>query len=162
MTQIVMLAATSSILLIGAVFFPFLDLTAAGMTQHSSLYDAVMAFSSGMLLPLSFATAALIVLLPLVRLFAILYTMAPMALGFRPAPKAAMAFRVAQMLKPWAMAEIFILGVTVALVKVSGLASVTLGPAFWAFVALAMVTLLKDNVMCELTVWKTLEERTTF
>ena len=36
---------------------------------------------------------------------------------------------------PWSMAEIFVIGVAVALVKVSGLASVTLGPAFWSFVA---------------------------
>ena len=159
MTQIVMLAATSAILMGAAVFFPFLDLRAVGMTQHSSLFDAIMAFSSGLLLPLSFATAALIVLLPLVRLLAILYTMAPMVLGYPPAPGAVRAFRVAQLLKPWAMAEIFMVGVAVALVKVAGLATVTLGPALWAVAALVVVTALKDNVMCELTVWKTLEDR---
>ncbi|MBK8440842.1 MAG: paraquat-inducible protein A [Rhodobacter sp.] len=42
-----MLAATSAVLMIAAVFFPFLDLTAGGKTTHSSLYDAVMAFSTG-------------------------------------------------------------------------------------------------------------------
>lgn len=159
MTQIVMLAATSAVLMVAAVFFPFLDLSAAGITTHSSLFDAVLAFSSGVLLPLSFATAALIVALPLLRLLAIVYTLAPMALGWRPAPGAVAAFRLAQGLKPWAMAEIFIVGVVVALVKVAGLATVTLGPAFWAFVALVAVTTLKDTVMCELTIWKTLEER---
>lgn len=160
MTQIVMLAATSTVLMIAAVFFPFMDLAAGGMTTHSSLFDAVMAFSSGLLLPLSVATAALIVLLPLVRFLAILYALAPMALGYRPARFGVAAFRLAQNLKPWAMAEIFIVGVVVALVKVAGLATVTLGPAFWAFVALVLVTTLKDTVMCELTIWKTFEERT--
>ena len=57
------------------------------------------------------------------------------------------------------MAEIFIIGVSVALVKVAGLATISLGPAFWAFVALVLVTALKDSLMCELTIWKTLEER---
>ena len=51
------------------------------------------------------------------------------------------------------------IGVSVALVKVAGLATISLGPAFWAFVALVIVTTLKDSLMCELTIWKTLEER---
>lgn len=159
MTQIVMLSATSAVLMVAAVFFPFLDLTAAGMATHSSLYDAVMVYSTGYLLPLSLATAALIVLLPFLRFLALIYTLAPMALGQRPARHAIPAFRLAQSLKPWAMAEIFIVGVVVALVKVAGLATITFGPAFWAFVALVIVTTLKDTVMCELTIWKTLEER---
>lgn len=159
MTRIVMLAVTSAVLMTAAVFFPFLDLSAAGITTHSSLFDAVLAFSSGLLLPLSFATAALIVLLPMLRFGLIIYTLAPMALGWRPAPQSILAFRLAQSLRPWAMAEIFIVGVVVALVKVAGLATVTLGPAFWAFVALVLVTTLSDTVMCETTIWKTLEER---
>lgn len=159
MTRIVMLATTAFILMIGAVFFPFLELTAGGRTQRSSVFDAVMAFSEGLMAPLSIAVAALIVVLPLMRLGAIVYALAPMALGWHPAPQAARAFRLAEALKPWAMAEIFIVGVAVALVKVAGLAQVSLGPAFWAFVALVFVTALKDNFMCKLTVWKTLEER---
>ena len=85
--------------------------------------------------------------------------LAPMALGHHPARYAVAAFRLAQGLKPWAMAEIFIIGVSVALVKVAGLATISLGPAFWAFVTLVIVTTLKDSLMCELTIWKTLEER---
>ena len=57
------------------------------------------------------------------------------------------------------MAEIFIVGVAVALVKVAGLAMLTIGPAFWAFTALVLITALNDNFMCRLTVWRTLEAR---
>lgn len=159
LTRIVMLSATALVLMVAAVFFPFLELQAGGLRQRSSVFDAVMAFSEGLMLPLSVAVAALIVLLPLARFVAILYALAPMALGWAPAAHAAAAFRLAEALKPWAMAEIFIIGVAVALVKVAGLAQVSLGPAFWAFAALVMVTALKDNFMCRLTIWKTLEER---
>ncbi|WP_343081969.1 paraquat-inducible protein A [Ostreiculturibacter nitratireducens] len=159
LTQIVMLAATALILMVAAVFFPFLELSAGGMVQRSSLLDAVMAFSTGMLLPLTFAVAALIIVLPLLRFGTLLYALGPMAFGRRPARHAARAFRIAESTRPWAMAEIFIVGVAVALVKVAGLAKLSLGPAFWAFVALVLVTVLKDNFMCRLTVWKTLEER---
>lgn len=159
MTQIVMLAATAQILMIAAVFFPFLEINAQGFSSKSSIIDAILAFSDGLMLPLSFAVAALIVVLPFVRFGAIVYTLAPMALGTRPWPYAVEAFRLAEALKPWAMAEIFIVGVAVAIVKVSGLAHLSLGPAFWAFVALVLVTVLKDNVMSRIVIWKTLERR---
>ena len=57
------------------------------------------------------------------------------------------------------MAEVFLVGVAVALVKVGGLATLTIGPAFWAFVGLVIITVLKDNLMSSLIIWKTLEAR---
>jgi paraquat-inducible protein A len=159
MTRIVMLAATAFILIVAAVFFPFLEIDAGGMTRRSSVFDAILAFSQGPTLPLSVAVAALIVIFPAARFAAIIYALGPMALGHRPAPHAIHAFRLAELAKPWAMAEIFIIGVAVALVKVGGLARISLGPAFWALIALVLVTVLKDNFMCRLTIWRTLEER---
>lgn len=159
MTQIVMLSATALMLMVAAVFFPFLKLNVAGLEHSSSVIDAVLAYSDGLLVPLSVALAALIVILPAVRLIAVIYTVGPMMTGYAPLPAAEKAFRLANALKPWAMAEVFIVGVAVALVKVAGLATVSMGPAFWAFVALVLVTTLKDTFMCKLTVWKTLETR---
>ncbi|SHH86935.1 paraquat-inducible protein A [Marivita hallyeonensis] len=159
MTRIVMLSATGLILMIGAVFFPFLELNVQGLGRKSSVFDAVLAFSDGLMLPLSFAVAALIVVLPIMRFMALIYVFAPMALGWQPARGAREVFRLAEVIRPWAMAEIFIIGVAVALVKVAGLATVTLGPAFWAFVLLVIVTALKDSFMCRVTVWQTLNQR---
>lgn len=159
MTRIVMLAATAAILMFAAIFFPFLQIDVAGLSSHSSVFDAIMAFSEAAMLPLSLSMAALIVLLPLFRFSAVAYALTPMVFGYAPPRHAAAAMRLAERTRPWAMAEIFIVGVAVALVKVAGLASVTLGPAFWAFVALVLVTVLKDNLMCRFTVWQTLEQR---
>jgi paraquat-inducible protein A len=159
MTRIVMLAVTATILMITAISFPFLTISTHGLKQQASVIDTILAYSDGLMVPLSLAMAGLIVVLPLTRLSAILYAVAPMALGHRPARGAAQAFRVAEQLKPWAMAEVFIVGVAVALVKVGGLATLTIGPAFWAFAALVVITVLKDNFMSSLIIWKTLEAR---
>lgn len=159
MTRIVMLSVTALVLMIAAVFFPFLELSVQGLDLKSSVFDAVLAFSDGLMLPLSFAVAALIVVLPITRFVALIYVFAPMALGWAPAAHARAAFRLAEQIRPWAMAEVFIIGVAVALVKVAGLAQVTLGPAFWAFVGLVIITVLKDNFMCRVTVWQTLNAR---
>lgn len=159
MTNIVMLALTATVLMLASISFPFLTLQSHGLTRKSSVIDAILAFSDGLMIPISIGVAALIVVLPLLRLGAILYALAPMAIGWAPASGAVRAFRLAEVLKPWAMAEIFIVGVAVALVKVAGLAQLTIGPAFWAFAALVLVTVLNDNFMCRLTIWRTLEAR---
>jgi paraquat-inducible protein A len=159
MTRIVMLSMAALILMVAAVFFPFLELSVQGLGHKSSVFDAVLAFSDGLMLPLSFAVAALIVVLPITRFLALIYVFAPMALGWAPAKHARSVFKLAEYIRPWAMAEVFIIGVAVALVKVAGLAQVTLGPAFWAFVGLVIITVLKDNFMCRVTVWQTLNAR---
>jgi len=82
-----------------------------------------------------------------------------MSLGWYAARHAVTAFRWAETLRPWAMAEIFVIGVSVALVKIAGLASVHLGIAFWALLLLVLVNLLNDTFMCRLTIWRTLEQR---
>lgn len=161
MTRIVMLAITATILMISAISFPFLTIETHGLRQQASVIDTILAYSDGLMVPLSLAMAALIVVLPLTRLFAILYTIAPMAIGHRPIRGAAQAFRIAEYLRPWAMAEVFIVGVAVALVKVGGLATLTIGPAFWAFAALVLITVVNDTYMSSLIIWKTLEARVT-
>lgn len=159
MTRIVMMAATSVILMLAGVFFPFLELTAAGLTQRSSIMDVVLVFTDGPFVGLALAVGALIVVLPMLRFLAIIYVLAPMAFGWHPARGAVTVFGWAERMRPWSMAEIFIVGVAVALIKVAGLANLSLGPAFWAFVGLVLITAFQDTNMCRLTIWKTLEAR---
>ncbi|MDU8913329.1 paraquat-inducible protein A [Aestuariicoccus sp. MJ-SS9] len=161
MTRILMLATAALVLLVAAIFFPFLELSAAGMERRSSVLDAVTAFSGGLTAPLTLVMAAAVVILPGLRLAALIYALGPMAIGHRPARHAEAAFGLAEALRPWAMAEIFIVGVAVALIKVAGLAHLSLGPAFWAFVGLVIVTALHDSFMCRVTIWKTLHHRRT-
>jgi paraquat-inducible protein A len=154
--RIVALSIAILILMFAATFFPFLHLETGGFSNNASLFDTASAFSKGWLIPLSFAVAALIVIIPVTRVIALLYALFPLVWGRPPARHAAQAFRLAQRLKPWAMAEIFILGVAVALVKVAGLATILPGPAFWAFCALVIITVLKDNMICSWTIWNEL------
>lgn len=157
--QILMLAVTVMILMVGAVFFPFLQLRVAGLRSDASVFDAARAFAEGETAPLSIAVAALIVLIPILRVLLIAYVLTPLVLGRAPARHAAAAFRLSEDLRPWSMAEIFVIGVAVALVKVADLAQVVLGPAFWMFAALVVVTVLQDTLMCRWSLWYTLEQR---
>lgn len=150
-------AFASVILMVSAVFFPFLELSAIGLHRKASLLDAAFAFSDGIVLPLSLAVALLIIVIPVMRALALAYTLLPLRLGRPAAPGAERAFRLAAHLKPWSMAEVFIIGVVVALVKVGGMASIDLGPAFWAMAALVLLVVYEGTSLCEWSIWQTLD-----
>lgn len=156
---IVALAMGALVLMVVAVSFPFLAIDASGLHSEASVIDAALSFAeaSGRMAPLSVIVAALIVVLPVTRLVALIYALWPLAAGRRPRAHAAAAFRLAMRLRPWAMAEIFIIGVAVALVKVASLAQVGFGPSFWAFVALVVLVAAKDTILCERSLWRALE-----
>ena len=151
------LALTAFVLMLAAISFPFLDLDVQGNHNATSVMGAIMAFNIGLAAPLAVAIAFFIIILPLTRLTALIYALGPIARGTSPRPGARAAFRLAERLRPWSMAEIFMVGVTVALIKVAGLATVTVGPAFWAFTLLVVITVLKDQLICRYSVWRTLD-----
>jgi len=155
--QVLSLAIAAFVLMIAAVSFPFLELNVQGRFNSISVLQAVMAFNDGIALLLAFAVAGFIVILPLIRLGAIIYAISPLVADKTPRRGAREAFALAEFLRPWSMAEIFIIGVAVALIKVSGIASVTYGPAFWAFSALVIITVLKDQLICRFSIWQALE-----
>lgn len=156
---IVSLALGSLILMVAAVTFPFLMIETSGLVSRASVIDAILAFSesSGLMVPLSVVTAALIVLLPAMRLLALLYSLSPLVVGRALLPQARLLFRVAMRLRPWAMAEIFLVGVAVAVIKIAGMATVEFGPAFWAFVGLVLLNTAKDTIICERSIWLELD-----
>lgn len=151
-------AFASVILMISAIFFPFLELSVAGLHQNASLLDAALAFShDGLMAPLSIATTLLIIVVPVIRASALAYTLVPLRFGRPPASGAARAFRIAEHLKPWAMSEVFLIGVVVALVKVGGMATIDLGPAFWAMAGLVLLVVIEASSLDEWSIWQLLE-----
>lgn len=154
--KIIALALASVVLVIGVLTFPFIGIRRLGLSSDATVLDAALAFD-GPLLVLSVAVFAVIVLLPLTRLLLTLYVLTPVVFDAPPWPGAKDAFAWAERLRPWSMAEIFVIGCAVALVKLADLAQVDLGPAFWMFVVLVILIVVQDTFMCRWTVWKSLE-----
>ena len=154
--KIIAYALASLVLVVGAISFPFLGLHVAGLGNQATLIDAALAFSGGPLVVLSLAVVALIVFLPALRLLLTIYVIIPLVADRPPWPGAKRAFRWAERLKPWSMAEIFVIGCAVALVKLVDLARVDLGPAFWMFAVLVVLLVVQDTLMCRWSVWRAL------
>lgn len=155
--SVLALSITSFILMVAAISFPFLNLSASGFTNDTSVLGAVMAFSDSFSWPLAAAVAAFIIFLPLLRLGAIIVAVAPLVSGMTPTRFARQSFGLSEALRPWSMAEIFIVGVAVALVKVAGLATIGFGPAFWAFTILVVLTFFQDTLICRYSIWRALD-----
>jgi len=154
--QIVALAVATMILIIGAAVFPFLRIEAVGVANAASVLDIAYAFSNGILTVLVVATIAMILAIPALRMGLIIYVLAPFMLDRPALPGARAAFRVAQKIRPWAMAEVFAIGCAVSLVKVAGLAQVTFGPTFWMFAVLTVLIVIQQKFMCSWSVWNAL------
>ncbi|MEM6304448.1 MAG: paraquat-inducible protein A [Pseudomonadota bacterium] len=157
--RIIAVALAVVVLVIAAAVFPFLTLDAAGNRNDVSILDAALAFSGGPLFFLAITTAALIIFFPLLRALLLLYVLVPLVLDRAPAPRAVAAFRLTEAMRPWSMAEIFAIGCAVALVKITDLATVGFGPAFWMFGLLVLLIVAQDSFMCRWSVWNALEKR---
>jgi len=157
-TRIIALSFTSIVLMIAAVFFPFLRISRAGFGNETSLFDVALAFSHGALMPLTVALLATIIGLPVLRSVLLVYTLVPLSAGRAPYAHAVGAFRLSEALRPWSMAEIFVIGTTLALIKVGGLAAISFGPAFWAFCALILVNAASNVFTSATTIWDAIED----
>jgi paraquat-inducible protein A len=144
------------VLLLVSLFLPFLALARSGIESDISVLDAVAALWFSDMRWLAVFSLAFIVMLPLVRLSFIAWVLWQLRIGRPPKPAMRWAFRWAEYLEPWTMAEIFMVGVVVSLVKISSLATLTVGLAFWSLLALIAVTTLISVVLCRDTVWQQL------
>ncbi len=155
-------SAFAMVVLVGsALFLPFLQISARGFQSSATLIDTAFAFTGGITTPLTVAVMLLIVVIPMTRAVLLTYALLPMRLGFRPLPETRQVFYWACQLRPWSMAEVFIVGVVVALVKIGSMATVSLGPAFWELSIIALIVALEIASLSEKTVWRLLEHRTT-
>lgn len=154
--RLILIAGLSAVLIYGAVTLPFLTINRFWISNEATLLHTAMTFD-GPLLILSLLVLALIVLLPLARLGFMLYALIPILLNFGRLPGAARFFRWSEALKPWSMAEIFLLGAGVALIKVADMAEVTFGPAFYMFAAAVVLIWVQDRTVCRHSIWRALE-----
>jgi Uncharacterized paraquat-inducible protein A len=80
-----------------------------------------------------------------------------LTLRFQWNPKlATFIYRWMTILRPWAMLEIFMLGMLVAVVKLGDIAILIIGPAFWSFSLLIAVMAATAIIPDNFTVWNRL------
>lgn len=132
------LTVASLILFAIANLFPIVAIELQGLTSHTTLVGAVVALVGEGMSMVAMLVLATTLLFPLLQLCVLGYLLVPLTRGVRPRGFARLV-RLLQALRPWGMVEVFLLGVLVAVIKLSGMATVITGAALWAFVVLTVL-----------------------
>lgn len=147
------------VLLALSLCLPFLGLSRAGVESRISIVEASVGLWLGDFPWLGLVTLLFLICLPLLRLVLLGYPLLAIRLGWLIRAGHLRAFRWSLRLGPWAMAEIFMVGVAVSLVKVGGVARLEIGFAFWSLLFAIAVSAFLDSVLCKDTVWQALSPR---
>lgn len=133
------LAFTLSSILFFAIAntYPLIRLEVQGSSTSATLLGAVRALVAQNLIPVGALVFVTAILVPALELMAMLYILVPMKLSYS-VPGVAQTFRFVQMIRPWGMVEVFMLGVLVSVVKLASFATVIPGIALWSFGALML------------------------
>jgi paraquat-inducible protein A len=140
--------------------FPFLTFELEGRATTSTLITGVIQLYQDGMWPLAALVLGATILVPLAKLLATVYVLLPLRLG-RRIWGLAQVFRAVEVMHPWAMMEVFLLGVIVAYVKLSDLAHLELGIALFAFIALILVMIAADVALEPREVWDRLGRQAT-
>ncbi len=136
--RILPLTVASLIMFAIANLFPIVEMELRGLRSQTTLAGAVVALSNEGMSLVAMLVLATTILFPLMQLLILLWLLVPLTRRTQPRGFALLV-RTMQSLRPWGMIEVFLLGVLVALVKLSSMATVLPGPALWAFVALTVL-----------------------
>ncbi|MEM9739365.1 MAG: paraquat-inducible protein A [Pseudomonadota bacterium] len=151
-TMALMLA--SLILYAVAVSFPFMRMERSGISNEISVIDSVRVLWDNDMLSLAVICSAFILLFPLSRIVLLFFVGLSLHGKRNTGRPHALSFQLAQILEPWTMAEIFMIGVIVSLVKVGKLADISVGPAFWAMSGLIVLLAMGASAVCRDTIWQ--------
>ena len=121
-----------------ANLFPIVSIVIGGQFSDTTLVGAVAALTQEGMGEVAALVLATTLLFPLLQLLVLLYLLLPPPRQRRPLGFTWLV-KLLQLLQPWGMVEVFLLGVLVAIVKLTSSAEVIAGPALGAFVALTVL-----------------------
>ena len=147
------LAALCLVLVANA--FPIMTMSLEGQSNAATILDSAKALYDGGMWPLAIAVALAGVVFPLAKILGMLAILLPLHLGLRP-PWTVAGFRWVERLQPWAMMEVYLLGVIVAYVKLQDLATIHLGVAIIAFVGTILLLAAADARFDPHVIWRRL------
>lgn len=122
---VLVMSITSLLFFIPASFLPILTLTIMGQVHSVTLIQAVLYFANDGYLIIAIIAAGSGVIIPLVLLSLIIMMIIPIKLG-SGLEFVKVFYRLYEHLSAWAMAEVYLISIFVAIVKLSGMAELNL------------------------------------
>ncbi|OWJ68317.1 paraquat-inducible protein A [Inquilinus limosus] len=151
-------ACAGLVLFLMANLLPFISLEISGRVQSASLVTGVVSLYRQGLWELAAVVALTMFLAPGLRLGTLAVVLGGLRLR-RPPRWLPRLYRWADLLGPWAMMEVYLLGVFVAYVKLIDLATVVVGPGLYSVGGLMLAIIAAGTSLDTETVWRAFERR---
>lgn len=132
------LAVTAAVAFLIANICPIITINLHGLESHTTMWQAALALAQGDAAPIAVPTAAVAVLVPFLQI-ALLIWVLWFAQSGRRAPGFTPAMKMLGILRPWSMVEVCMLGILVAVIKLSSLVQVYPGAGIWATAGLMIL-----------------------
>jgi len=146
------LAIAGLVLFVCANVFPFLAFEVSGQSVQATLLSGAIALNQQGMWEVAALVVFTCVAAPLAQLLLMLYLFIP--LKFNRLPKrSARAFLLLREIQSWNMIEVFMVGILVALVKLTKMAIIVPGLALWSFMALIVVLTAAASAIDPELVW---------
>jgi len=129
---ILVMAITSLFFFIPASFLPIMTLSILGQHHSVTLIQAVWFFASDGYLIIAIIAAASGVVIPLTLLALIIMMIIPIKLGSKT-EFVKKFYRLYEHLSTWAMAEVYLISIFVAIIKLGGMAELSLDFGLYSF-----------------------------
>ena len=152
------MALTGLVIFTIAATMPMMGFSLQGDARHTTLASGPLALDALGFWELSVVVAATTILAPMLKLAGTAYVLLGVRLR-RPPAHLYVVFRWVEFLRPWAMIEVFMLGVFVAYTKLGDIAHVEVGLAVFALMALMLTMARADSMLDREAVWGMLERK---
>ncbi|GAA0853324.1 paraquat-inducible protein A [Aliiglaciecola litoralis] len=130
--------ALSALIFLGfSLPFEFLGFSANGQQQSIGIISGLDVLIEHDYMFLAIIQMLSIVVFPAIVLFGLLLALVPIQLGFRLANSKSILTIIFALI-PWSMAEIFLIGVLVSLIKISSMADISVGLSFYAYIGFTL------------------------
>ncbi len=153
-------AVSAAVFLAVALAFPFLSMKAGGLENVMTLPQSALDLYRHGRQTLGVLVLGFIIVLPAVMIGAVLAILVPLVRRQHAAwlvPAGRLVFALA----PWSMAEVFVIGVIVSLVKLASMADIVLGISFWSYVAFSICFTAAISSLDRMYVWDAVEQVTS-
>lgn len=139
--QLLALTVAAAILFIFANTFPVMGISMQGLSNDATLWSTVEALAQGRITLIALVTGLSIIFAPALQIILLAWVLIYARRG-RMAPGFRLCMRTLEHLRPWSMLEVCLLGILVAIIKLTGMLEVHPGIGLWAMSMLTVLIIL--------------------
>ncbi len=151
------MSVAALILFLVTNYFPFLSFEVFGNSTDANFTTAVQYLYEEQDYLLAVALLMTTVVIPFAQIFLLLLLLGPLYHGRVPyyAPE---MMKVLEAITPWAMLDVFLVGVLVSIVKLVKMGTIIPGTSLWAFASLILILAYAQSIYDPHPIWEKIEE----